>query len=661
MRVDMAQKFKFDDYKQEVRIFRSRMSVAVVVSALLMLSLLLWMVNLQLVNHEYYSARSDGNRLHSQFVPPTRGLIYDRNGVLLADNRPVFNLTVVREQVADFDAAMDLLRRYISISEQDLEQYRVRQSRRQVPHSSVPLRLHLDDEEIAALAVNQHQLPGFAVEAQLTRHYPFSHNLAHALGYVAEINREELQAMSDEVRRNYRGTNHIGKTGVEKTYEDYLHGRVGFETVEKNNRGQVMRVLDRIDPVPGQDIQLHLDIRLQLAAEQALKDRRGAIVAIDPTTGGVLAMVSRPNFDPNLFVTGLSREQFAAFNNSRHSPLFNRALSSRVPGSTIKPFIGLAGLHHGIVTPETVINDPGFYRLPGRSRPYYNWTWWVDRTGHGPISLERAIYQSSNTYFSHIAVELGINRVHDYLRSWAFGENHSIDLPEARPGIVPSPEWKRQTRGEPWYPGETPPEGFGNGMFQATTLQMASATATIANHGRFMRPRILKALRNGESDFEAVDFGGEELPQPMLPGSDLLAEVQQAMVHTVSKPYDTQRRRHEGTAYPFIHAVRPMDYPMAGKSGTAQVVGFQVDAAGNRLGRDQMRDEHLNHAMFIAFHAAPESRIAVAVFVENGEGGSSVAGPIAREVMDAYMLPWLAEQEADSAVNAGELLTAELR
>jgi penicillin-binding protein 2 len=642
----MAPKFQLDQHKQEIRIFRSRMLVTAALVALLLGGLTLWMVNLQLFNHEYYSARSDGNRLHSQFIPPTRGLIYDRNGQLLADNRPNFNLTVVREQATDFDQTLELLAKIIDLSEEDIEQYRVRQSRRQVPLSSVPLRFRLTDEEIASVAVNQHRLPGIAVEAQLLRYYPFANSVAHALGYVSEINREELTAMDDEQRRNYRGTNQIGKTGVERTYEQYLHGRVGFETVEKNNRGRVMRVLDRIDPVPGTDIMLHLDVDLQLAVESAMEGRRGAIVAIDPATGGILAMISKPDYDPNLFVTGISRDQLAALNNSRFSPMFNRALSARVPGSTIKPFVGLAGLYHDIVTPETVINDPGYYRLPGRSRPYYNWTWWVDRSGHGPISLERAIYQSSNTYFSHIAVELGINGLHDYFLSWGFGANHSIDLPEARSGIVPSPEWKRQTRGEPWYPGETPPEGFGNGMFEATTLQMASATATIANHGRYMRPRILRAIKQNGVEFADVIFDGEELPQPLLPEPELLDYVRNAMVHTTSKPRDPQRRRQEGTAYPFIQAVEPLAYPMGGKSGTAQVVGILLDGAGNRIRRDQVREEHLNHAMFIAFEASEHSRIAVAVFVENGEGGSSVAGPIAREVMDAYLLPRIAAAKA---------------
>ena len=651
----MVKKFRLDAHKHEIQIFNRRLIVAGGVVCLLAMILIGWMINLQFFNHVYYSERSEGNRLHSQFIPPTRGLIYDRQGVLVADNRPIFNLTVVRENAADFEESVELLRREIGLTEEDLEGYQTRLSRRAVPHTSVPLKFQLTDDEIAHIAVNQHKLPGIAVEAQLVRYYPFGESIAHALGYVSEINREELEGMSEEDVRDYRGTHQIGKTGIEKTYEDFMHGRVGFETVEKNNRGRVTRVLGRTDPEPGRDLQLHLDVSLQLAAEAALGDRRGAIVAIEPATGGILAMVSKPGYDPNLFVTGISRDQMAELNSSRHSPMFNRAINSRVPGSTIKPFIGLAGLYHGIVTPETMIADPGFYRLPGRARPYYDWTWWVDKSGHGPVDLERAIYQSCNTYFSHVAVELGIQGIHDYLLTWGFGANASIDVPQANRGIVPSPAWKRAVKNEPWYPGETPAEGFGNGMFQATTLQMASAVATIANHGVMKRPRFLKAVNDGTNEFSDILFDGEEMSQPLLPSAEDLALVRRAMEHTVSKPYDRNLRRQEGTAYPFVAGAEPLAYPMGGKSGTAQVVGVQVDGSGNRIEPDQISDEHLNHAMFIAFDASPQSRIAVAVFVENGEGGSSVGGPLARQVLDAYMLPIL---EKEAAGQESMLLTS---
>jgi penicillin-binding protein 2 len=636
----MSKRFNLDDHARETQIFNRRMLVAAIIILLLFSGLIVWLVNLQVNRYEYFAARSDGNRLHSQYVPPNRGLIYDRNGVLLAENRPIFNLTVVRETAQDLDKSLELLRSIISLTDEDIEQYRLRQSRRPVPNTSVPLRYKLSQEEIAYIAVNQHLLPGIAIEAQLVRYYPLQASAAHTIGYVSEINREELAVMDEETSRNYRGTQQIGKTGIEKTYEYFLHGQVGHETVEKNNRGQVTRVLDRTDPIPGQAIMLHLDADLQLAAERALGDFRGAIVAIDPATGGVLAMISKPDYDPNMFVTGIGRDQLRALNSSGHSPLFNRAASSRVPGSTIKPFIGLAGLYYGVVTPDTVIDDRGFYALPGRSRPYYDWTWWRDKTGHGAISLERAIYQSCNTYFHHVAVELGIDRIHDYLRGFGFGANMSLDIPEASNGIVPSRAWKRENRGEAWYAGETPFEGIGNGIFQATTLQMASAAATLANHGVFKAPRLLRGVEKAEGGFVDVSFDEEEIAQPMLPSPAHVELVRQAMVHTTSKPRDRNFRRLDGTAYDFIQRRKPLDYPMAGKSGTAQIVQFQIDASGTRTNND-LEERFRDHAMFIAFEASQNSRIAVAVFLENGGGGSSTAGPVAREVMDAYLLPKL--------------------
>ena len=636
----MAKRFNLDDHARETHIFNRRMLVAGIIILLLFCGLVSWMINLQINRYEYFAARSDGNRLHSQYVPPNRGLIYDRNGILLAENRPIFNLTVVRETAQDLDKSLELLRSIISLTEEDVEQYRVRQSRRPVPNTSVPLRYKLSQEEIAYIAVNQHLLPGIAIEAQLVRNYPLQASASHSLGYVSEINRDELSGMDEETANNYRGTQQIGKTGVEKTYENYLHGQVGYETVEKNNRGQVTRVLDRTDPIPGQAIMLHMDADLQLAAERALGDFRGAIVAIDPATGGVLAMISKPDYDPNIFVTGIGRDQLRSLNSSGHSPLFNRAASSRVPGSTIKPFIALAGLYYGVVTPETVIDDRGFYSLPGRSRPYYDWTWWRDKSGHGPVSLERAIYQSCNTYFYHVAVELGIDRIHDYLRGFGFGANMSLDIPEASNGIVPSRAWKMENRGEAWYAGETPFEGVGNGIFQATTLQMASAAATIANHGVFKAPRMLRGVEMAEGGFVEVLFDGEDIQQPMLPSSEHIELVRMSMVHTTSKPRDRNNRRHDGTAYDFIQGREPLEYPMAGKSGTAQIVQFQVDASGTRTNND-LEERFRDHAMFIAFEATQNSRIAVAVFLENGGGGSSAAGPVAREVMDAYLLPKL--------------------
>lgn len=644
----MTEKFKLNDHERETLIFNRRMIVAGVFIFTLISALVAWMVYLQVYRYDYFAARSDGNRLHSQYVAPNRGLIYDRNGILLADNRPIFNLTVVRETATNLDVSLDLLRSVIALSDDDIEQYRARQSRRAVPHTSIPLRYQLNEEEMANIAVNQHLLPGIAVEAQLVRHYPFRDRASHAIGYVSEINKDEMTSMDAETAANYRGSHQIGKTGIEKTYENLLHGQVGYETVEKNNRGQVMRVLDRTDPIPGRDIVLHMDSRLQAAAEQALGDRRGAVVAIDPATGGVLAMVSKPGYDPNLFVTGISRAQLADLNRSGHTPLFNRAIASRVPGSTIKPFIGLAGLYNETITPETEIYDPGYFRLQGRTRPYYDWTWWVDKSGHGAIDLRRAIYQSCNTYFYQLAVDLGIDKIHDYLLTFGFGTNEAIDIPEASGGIVPSEAWKMENRGEIWYAGETPYEGIGNGIFQATTLQMAAAAAAIANHGVLKQPRMLRGTIGSDGEETDVIFADTAASKQLLPSQEQIELVRNAMVDVVNKPYDREHRRHEGSAYPVLRdSGEPLLYPMGGKSGTAQVVQFQVDSAGNR-DNGEVPEQFRTHAMFIAFDASEHSRIAVAVFVENGGGGGSVAFPVARAVLDAYLLP---EQEIFTEVS----------
>ncbi|MBL4821215.1 MAG: hypothetical protein JKY98_09555 [Gammaproteobacteria bacterium] len=362
----MAEKWQVKDHESERQLVNRRLLVAGMVVGFLLLALVINLVNLQVYKNDYFSARSDDNRLQSQFVPPTRGLITDRNGVLLADNQPIFNLTVVRELARDMDASLEYLSSIIVLTENELEQFENRLKRRRVPHSSVLLRYHLSEHEMARIAVAQHRLPGFSIEAQLVRHYPLEHLTAHSVGYVSEINKDEFDRMSEQDKENYGGTNHIGKTGIEKTYEQFLHGKVGYETVEKNNRGQVMRVLDRTDPVAGSNISLHMDSRLQIAAEKALGDFRGAVVAIEPETGGILAMISRPGFDPNLFVTGISNKDFGVLvTDELNTPLFDRATNPYPPGSTIKPFLGLGGLHHELIDYDFTIEDPGYFRLPG--------------------------------------------------------------------------------------------------------------------------------------------------------------------------------------------------------------------------------------------------------------------------------------------------------
>ena len=634
----MAGKWQLKDHEAEQRLFNRRLLTAAALIVLLFCSLVGKLFNLQVTQHEYFSARSDGNRLHSQYVPPARGLIFDRKGELLADNQPIFNLTVVREQVDDMDATLDYLSSLIRLTEDDIEQFNSRMQRNRVPFSSVPLRYVLSNEEKSRIAVNSHLLPGIAIESQFVRQYPLGSLTAHAIGYVSEINRQELDGLSDEDRENYGGTNHIGKTGIERTYEDILHGTVGYEIVEKNNRGQVMRYLDRTDPVAGKNITLHMHAELQRAAEDALGEMRGAVVAIEPSTGGILAMVSKPGFDPNLFVTGISSKDYSVLvTDEINTPLFDRTTNPYPPGSTIKPFLGLGGLHHEFIDYEFTINDPGYFRLPGVS---YRWGDWTLRTqiggGHEHTDLQKAIFQSCNTFFFDLGNRMGIDTIHGFMSRFGFGDNFAADISYARTGVLPSREWKMESRGEPWYPGDTINSSIGQGYMWATPLQLATAASIIANKGNVIEPRMLKAV---EGQPYAPVFENK-VPDVTLNDLDYWRYIEEAMTMVVHRPYSDQFRDY-GTAYPEIAQKDPeMSYKLAGKSGTAQAVGISQDI----LSSDDIMVSDLNrdHALFIAFapamnaHIAPQ--IALAVFVENGESGGGAAGPIAKQLTDKYLL-----------------------
>lgn len=660
----MAGKWQLKDHESERRIFNRRLLTASLFVVALFGALVVNLVYLQVYQHEYFSARSDGNRLHSQYVPPGRGLIYDRSGRLLADNQPIFNLTVVREQVGDMDAVFARLGELIQLSEDDIQQFYTRLQRNRVPFTSVPLRYVLSEQEKSRIAVNSHLLPGIAIEPQFVRQYPFAELTAHSVGYVSEINRQELDRMTDVERENYGGTNHIGKTGIERTYEDLLHGTVGYEIVEKNNRGQIMRRLDRTDPVAGKNLTLHMDSRLQVAAQKALGDFRGSVVAIEPATGGILAMVSKPGFDPNLFVTGISSRDYSGLvTDEINTPLFDRSTNPYPPGSTVKPFLGLAGLHNEYVDYDFTIQDPGYFRLPGVS---YRWGDWTLRTaaggGHGHTDLQKAIFQSCDTFFYDLGNRMGIDTMHAFLSQFGFGDNFALDIDYARTGVLPSREWKRATRGEPWYPGDTINSSIGQGYMWATPLQLATAAAILANGGEVVQPRMLKAV-DGQP-FEPVIEN--PVPDIVLEDPDYWRYITEAMTMVVHRPYNSTFRDY-GTAYEAIaQQDRDMAYKLAGKTGTAQVVAISQEILSSE--NIDVSDLNKDHALFIAFapanHPVIDPQIAVAVFVENGESGSSVAGPIAKAVSDAYLLDILGletelletgePEEIEEATEAGE-------
>jgi penicillin-binding protein 2 len=621
----MTDRHTFKNHNLERQIFLSRLLIGGGIALFLLVVLIARLVFLQVYKHEYYSTQSDYYRIKVQPVVPNRGLIYDRNGVILAENKPSYTLTLVKESAGDIKKSIDLVRSLIALTPEDEEEFYERLEDKTSPDASIPLRFNLTEEERASLAVNLFQLPGIDVEAQLVRHYPHGDMLAHALGYVAAISEEDLKVVDPE---NYAGTNQIGRSGIEKFYEDLLHGQVGYKTVEVNVHQQVMRELDRTDPLPGQDIVLNLDIEIQKAAVEALGQFRGGIVALDVETGGVLAMVSKPSFDPNLFVGGISRADYARLvNDTINTPLYNRAVNKYSPGSTIKPFLGLAALDTGIRTREYTVSDPGHFQLGGRGRRWHDWSWWVDRSGHGLVNLEKAIYQSCDIYFYDLATDMDIDVMHDFLYQFGFGRNTAIDIPEARPGTLPSRAWKQEAIGEKWYPGETVNSSIGQGYTQVTPLQLATATMLMANGGKWRQPAMLKRVGLDSADIQHL----QTIPDIQLKNPDDWSFVQHAMESVVHR---NGGYRDDGTAYDYITAKNPLAYQMAGKSGTAQVANMAADFDNNAEVAELLRD----NALFIAFAPVDNPKIAVAVFLQNGEGGSGVAGPIARTILDAYLL-----------------------
>ncbi|HRL92968.1 MAG TPA: penicillin-binding protein 2 [Pseudomonas sp.] len=609
----MPQPIRIKDHERDARLVRKRVVVGAVAIVLLVCVLISRLYFLQVIQYEYHSTLSENNRVHVQPIPPTRGLIFDRNGVIIADNRPSFSLTMTRERAgAEWRGLLDVIVEVLELSPDDrkLFEKRMRQGRR--PFEPVPILFELSEEQIARIAVNQFRLPGVEVVAQLVRHYPLGEHFAHSVGYVGRINEAELKVL-DPI--NYSGTHHIGKTGIERFYEAELHGQVGYEEVETNARGRVSRVLKRTDPLPGKDIRLTLDVQLQKAAEAALAGRRGAVVALDPNNGDVLAMVSQPSFNPNLFVTGIGFKAYAELRDSIDRPLFNRVLRGLYPpGSTIKPAVAVAGLDSGVVTGATRVFDPGFYQLPNYEHKYRNW----NRTGDGWVNMEMAIMRSNDTYFYDLAHKLGVDRLGKYLGQFGIGQKVSLDMFEESAGLMPSREWKRARYRQAWYPGETLILGIGQGYMQTTPLQLAQVTALLANQGKWYRPHLAK------------DVGGvapvdpSPLPDIRLHDPRSWQQASNGMQQVMHGARGTARKVGDSAVY-----------RIAGKSGTAQVVAIKQ---GEKYDRSKVQERHRDHALFIGFAPADKPQIAVAVMVENGESGSGVAAPVVKQVLDAWLL-----------------------
>lgn len=617
----MASERTLKNVHAERRLFVLRSVIAIAVGLGLIAILLARMAFLQLYQHGYYSTRSDDNRMRVQIVAPVRGLIFDRNGILLAENLPAYRVEIVPEQVEDLDDTLERLGQIIEIRDVDLERFHERRQRTP-KFRGVPLRFRLSPEELARFEVDRLKFPGVDVLAGLTRHYPLGSTAAHLIGYVGGVSEQEL-ARLDKTR--YRGTSHIGKVGVEYSYEDILHGDPGSRIIEANAVGRTLRQLEYKRSKPGSNIYLTVDARLQVAAEQALDGKEGAVVAINPTTGGILALASRPNFDPSLFINGIDKASYQALLNDPDRPLFNRALQGQYPpGSTIKPIMALGGLENGVIVPTTRRYCPGFFRLPRNSRRYRCWK----AGGHGSVDLNYSIMQSCDVYYYHLGVDLGIDNIHDFAARFGLGARTGVDLPREKAGVLPSRQWKRGAIGQIWFPGETLSVIIGQGYMTATPLQLAHATAQIAKRGRGMKPHVLHAVEDPMSS--AISGVTSEPAEPIrLKYEGNWDRIIDAMKDVVHGPRGTALRSGLNAEYQF-----------AGKTGTAQVRNMAQD---RRVRNEDVEKRFRDHALFIAFAPVEEPQIAVAVLVEHGGSGSAAAAPIARQVLDA----WLVEPQVE--------------
>ena len=612
----MSRRVQLKDDYIETRLIRRRIILSVIFILVLLSLLLGRLYVLQILDHEHFSTLSDSNRVRIKALPPARGLIFDRNGVVMANNLPAYRLEIIKEQVEDLDQTLADLKQYVDYSDLDLSRYRQAVNRRRA-FESIPLRLNLNDDEVARLAVNLYKFDGVEINARLTRNYPQGEHAVHALGYVGRIDVKDLERVNEN---NYAGTSHIGKLGLEKYYESELHGTVGVQHVEVNARGRTLRVLSEEPPIPGNNLYLTIDSKLQKVAEKAFGELTGSVVAINPDNGEVLALVSMPMFDPNLFVNGISYKDYNGLRDSSQRPLFNRALSGQYPpGSTTKPFFGLAGLEARTISKQSKIFCRGFYRLPNEERKYRDWK----KRGHGHMNLKGAITQSCDVYFYDLSYRLGIDKMSAFLDKFGFGKKTKIDSTGEARGLLPSREWKRRTLSQPWFPGETLNTGIGQGTFLVTPLQLANSTAALALNGLRYRPHLVSSIEYGFSG-KKLDIPIEKVAQAGVSKKSNWQQVHKGMLNVVHGLRGTANRINRG-----------LTYRIAGKTGTAQVYGIAQD---EEYDEDTVSNRLRDHALFVSYAPAEDPQIAVAVIVENGGHGSSVAAPIARALLDAYLV-----------------------
>lgn len=598
--------------------FRLRLGVAVVLVLVCFSILAARFVYLQLLRFDHYHTLAESNRISLVPTVPNRGLIFDRNGVVLAHNFFVYTLEVTPSQVEDLEQTINALGELVEVSATDRKKFRKLQARSS-SLESLPLRTHLTEVEAARFAVNRYRFRGVEIRSRLFRHYPQGTLGSHLIGYIGRINDKDLENIkASEDSSNYRGSSHIGKMGLEQYYERELHGVTGVQQVEIDADGHPIRVLSSMAPVVGNNLILSVDSKLQNIAEQAFGKQRGALVALEPSTGEVLAYVSMPTYDPNLFVNGIDSESWKGLNESLDKPLINRPLRGIYPpGSTFKPFVALAGLVEGKREPPFSISDPGFYTLAGKSHRYRDWK----PGGHGSVDMRKAITVSCDTFFYGLAFDLGIERMASVVSHFGFGKKTGLDLHGELSGLLPTPQWKARRWNQKWYPGETLIVGIGQGYTLTTPMQLAQATAILANNGVALKPRLVTAIQNGDSGTRRAT--PIEVVDRLEIKPEHLELVRQAMLD-VTRP--------GGTA---AAIGAKASYTIAAKTGTAQVVGIKQ---GQKYDEKATHERHRDHALFIAYAPAEAPKIAVALIVENGGHGGSVAGPIALQVMDYYLL-----------------------
>jgi penicillin-binding protein 2 len=611
----MVKEITLKDSEHETGLVTKRVYFAGFVILFLIALIILRVFYLTVLQHDHFTTLSKSNRVKVTPIPPIRGLIYSREGIVLAENKPTFSLEVIPEQIEDVNILINQLKEIITIEEKDIERFKkaLKKKRR---FENVALRFNLNEEEVALFAVNRHRFPGVDVVAGLNRYYPLGEELVHTIGYVARIDEEDVKQLDTS---NYSGTSHIGKLGIEKSYESLLHGEVGYQQVEVNAQGRVIRVLSRTPPKPGENLHLTIDLSLQQIAIDELKNRRGAIVAIDPNNGDVLTFVSSPGYDPNKFVNGIDSKSYKELLSSKDKPLINRVIRGKYPpGSTIKPLLGLVALDNGIRNLNDESWCPGWYSLKGHDHRYRDWK----KQGHGHTDLHKAIMQSCDVYFYILAYELGIDRIYEGLSQFGFGKETGIDIEGEAKGLLPSQQWKREALGQPWFPGETLIMGIGQGYALTTPLQLAKATSSLANRGNIVRPRLVSSTSN------SITTEVKKLP---VTHEEKVAIKDQKHWDDIIKSMRDVVHGAGGTAW---RSGLNATYEFAGKTGTAQVIGIAQDKEYNK---DEIAEEFQDHALFIAFAPVEEPKIAVAIIVENGGGGSKTAAPIARKLFDHFM------------------------